>query len=141
MRPTSVRLPQVAAFAAMLLVAACSSPVQCGACPPSLYATVGLRTPGPPSEVMQRVMRAGVLRVCLSKEDCWRVPAGRDKQMVMFPAGIDAARADGRTLTATLVPARGDRAVWRGSAVLTHTDGGDGPCSCSYTSAQVVLSR
>lgn len=86
-------------------------------------------------------MRAGVLRVCLSGWGCWHVPAGRDKQMVMFPARIDQEHASGRTLTATLAPAGGARRVWRGRGVLADTDGGDEPCSCSYTSANLVLSR
>ncbi|MGN6132625.1 MAG: hypothetical protein ACTHOK_20025 [Nocardioidaceae bacterium] len=137
-----MRLLRAAAVGAAFLVAACSAtPVQCGACPPVVYATVTLQGPGPPSTAVQDAMRAGVLRVCLSGGGCWRVPAGRDKQMVTFPARIDREHASGRTLTATLVPAGGSRRVWRGRGVLRDTDGGDGPCSCSYTSADLVLSR
>jgi hypothetical protein len=116
---------------ALVLCVGCSEQASCGPCPPPVFANVG--TDGLPSGTR--------LSVCV-EDVCEEVvldPEGTG-QTQLGSLGVDTplspAAAAGHEVT---VEARHGRSRSMATAALRHHDGGDGTCSCSYTSADVSL--
>ncbi|GAA1968684.1 hypothetical protein GCM10009817_05800 [Terrabacter lapilli] len=144
-----------AAAAAVVVLAACGgTTVSCGACPGPLWLTVRRApstVPGPPASGVGSGPTAGMsasssassgaapasVRVCVAGLPCEEKEWDEGDTVYLHPPrDVRPSDLDGRVVRVTV---RGSGVELTGVGALVFHDGADGPCSCSYSTAEVQV--
>ena len=117
-------------LAAVALLSACAAnqPASCAPCPGPGYVASGLPA----------VVDHGRVRICV-RDACTRAPIThpiepKSQEFVDLPAEGSWQDYDGAPVTVTVIS---DGRRWQGTGDFTYTDGGPGPCTCSYLVAEI----
>lgn len=120
-----------AAVALTTLLAACSGAPNCKACPGDFVNLVDGQG--------QTLAVNAAARICIEGHPCEDRPAGDLNGSLGIGGSPDSSEDDGRTVTVTITPTDGSPAR-TGEGTLAYQAGRGGPCSCSGTYAEVVIS-